>query len=148
MLWVKAAAAWVVAALLAATAASVASTQSVLGSLIEVGARITTQDRLSMTVADLAILQTLFPVMAVCFLVAFIIAALCVRFVGGLRAVWFIAAGASSIVCTLLLMSWLMNLMPVAGARSTLGMLMIAACGGLGGYVFAKLTQAENAAAP
>ncbi len=135
------AAAWAAAALTASIGASVVSTQQVLAGLVDVGAKISIGDRLLMTISDLAILQTLFPLMAVCFLVGFIVAMLCNRFIGGINVLWFFTAGASSIVCTLLLMSWVMNLMPIAGARTTLGMILISVCGGTGGLVFTWLNS-------
>lgn len=138
------AAAWVAAAFIASVGASIVSTQQVLAGLVGIGARISVGERLSMTVADLAILQTLFPVMAICFLVGFIVAAASIRFIGGNRAVWFFVAGASSIVCTLMLMSWVMNLMPVAGARTPFGVILISLCGGIGGLVFARLSPSKK----
>ena len=120
------------------------SSQLVITALMDVGAEVSVQERLAMTLDDFAILTTLLPVMAVCFLVGFIVASLCVRFIGGKPAFWFIAAGASSIVCTLLLMSWVMNLMPVAGARTTVGLVLIGLCGAMGGLLFSSLTRSSN----
>ncbi len=93
-----------------------------------------------MTLADLGILQTLLPVMAGCFAVGFIVATFCHKWFGGRRDLWYIAAGASSIVCTLMMMSTMMQLMPVAGARDAGGMVLISLAGALGGLVFSRLS--------
>ncbi len=140
---IKISAAWLAAALLASVGASIASSQSVIGALIDVGASISFSQRISMTINDLAILQTLLPVMAACTLVGFIVAYWCHRFFAGSRPLWYIAAGATSIACTLLLMSAVMNLMPIAGARDWAGMLLISVSGGLGGWLFSFFTRAQ-----
>jgi len=74
MRFIKIAAAWLAAALVSSIATSVVSSQMVMASLITVGAQISLTQRLSMTWADFGILETLFPVMAACFLVGFIVA--------------------------------------------------------------------------
>ncbi len=141
MTFLKTAGAWLSAALLSAVTTSFVSTHQVLNALGDVGASIELGQRLSMMASDLGILQALFPVVAASFLVGFCIAELCTRFIFNKRQFWFILAGASSIVCTLLLMSYLMNLMPVAGARSLTGQIAIGVCGALGGLLFFRLTN-------
>ncbi|MBX2849474.1 MAG: hypothetical protein KTR16_14225 [Acidiferrobacterales bacterium] len=138
-------AAWLIAAMVASISVSLTSTQQVLGELQAVGASVAWSDRASMSFEDLAILQTLLPVMLVCFLVGFIVASLCHRYLQGSRTLWFMIAGASSIVCTILLMQSIMNLMPIAGARTLLGLALIAVSGALGGYVFSRLIGAKPA---
>ena len=133
------AAAWLAAALVSALLISLSTSQFVLWSLQNVGAEITWSNRLFMSVADLRILETLIPVMLACFLVGFLVASLCHRLLGMSTLFWNSLAGASSIVVTLLLMSWLMNLMPIAGARTTLGMIAVALCGAFGGLVYDRL---------
>lgn len=140
MVLLRTAAAWFAAAMIAAISASLMSTQQVILGLTDVGAQIDFTQRLSMTIDDLLILETLLPVMCACFLVGFVIAALCFKLIGGTRTFWYTLAGACAIVTTLLLMSWVMNLMPVAGARSTAGMILMALSGALGGFIFARLT--------
>ncbi|GAA6139597.1 hypothetical protein NBRC116583_33440 [Arenicella sp. 4NH20-0111] len=135
----KKAAAWIVAALVASVLSSVVSSQQVMIGLIKVGARIDVEQRLIMTLQDFKILEILFPVMCACFLVGFLIASFCHQRIGGQRVFWFTLAGATSIVCTLYLMSFVMNLMPVAGARSLSGMMLIALSGALGGFIFTRL---------
>ena len=128
-----------VAALVSAVLISLSTSQFVLWSLQEVGAKIAWGDRLYMSVADLRILETLIPVMLACFLAGFLVAELCHRLLGMSTLFWHSLAGASSIVATLLLMSWLMNLMPIAGARTSLGMIAVALCGTVGGLVYDRM---------
>lgn len=141
MRFIKILGAWLIAAIISSVAVSLVSSQQVIQALIEVGANVDLQPRFAMTLTDLGMLQTLLPVMAACFLVGFTVAALSQSLLGGQRAAWYIAAGASSIVCALLLMSWFLNLMPIAGARTFSGMLLIGLCGALGGLIFERMTK-------
>ncbi len=137
----KLAAAWVSAAIMTALLISIISSQLVLNELIKVGATVSPLDRLHMTVADLAILQALIPVLLACFLIGFLVATLCNRWLFRARRFWFLLAGASSIICTLVLMSIVMNLMPIAGARGLLGMALIGGAGAVGGLLFERFSR-------
>ena len=134
-------AAFLVAALLASLLGSFFSSQFVLNELQSVGVDISLSTRLSMTLSDLAILQTLGIAFGAALLVAFLVAAACVKFIGGNRLFWYTFAGACAVVTLLLLMSWQLQLMPIAGARSNLGILFQAIAGGTGGWLFARLTR-------
>lgn len=137
----KYAAAFVAAVLFSSVLGSIFSTQFVVASLQSVGAEISFGTRLSLTMKDLGILQTLSLAIAASFFIAFIIAGALHNLVGGNRTFWFIFAGLSSITCLLLLMSWHLQLMPIAGARSNLGLAFQALAGGIGGWLFSKLTK-------
>lgn len=134
------------AALLAATLfasllGSIFSSQFVLLELQTIGVDISMQTRLSMTVSDLAILQTLGPAFGAALLVAFLVAGACVKFIGGNRSFWHVFGGACAVTTLLLIMSWQLQLMPIAGARSNLGILFQAIAGASGGWLFARLTR-------
>jgi len=133
--------AFIAAVLTTGILASAFSTQFVVAALQDVGAVIPMSTRLTMTAKDLAILQTLGLVTAACFLIGFLVAQLGVNFVGGSRTAWFVVAGASALVCTLLLMSWQLQLMPIAGARTQLGLAFQGLAGAIGGLVFATLSN-------
>lgn len=124
--------------------ASIFSTQSVISSLQEVGAVVPFATRVSMTLVDFKIFEILIAVVAACFLIGFIIAALCNRFIINNRHAWFVLAGACALVCTLLLMNWFLQLMPIAGARSLFGLAFQAVAGAIGGFVFSKITATTN----
>jgi len=132
-------AAVVVAGVLAATA----STQFVLAELKGLGVDIPLGARFSMTAHDIVGMGTLyFPIIGVAFLIAFPVAALIVRFLlPGWTTVGYTLAGFVAILSLLLIMIAVFGLIPVAGARSTAGLLAQCLAGGAGGYFFARLLQ-------
>ena len=136
--------AFIVSVLAASVAASIFSTQFVLAGLQGLGVAVSLNTRLEMTFNDLAILQTLGIVIAVCFLIGFLTAALCKRFIGGNRIFWYVLAGGSSLLAALLIMSAVLQLIPIAGARTTFGLLSQALAGALGGYIFASLAPSPQ----
>jgi len=137
----KYAVAFTAAVLFSSVLGSIFSTQFVIASLQSIGAEVTLGTRLTLTIKDLGILQTLSLAISASFFIAFLIAGALNRLVGGNRTFWFIFAGLSSITCLLLMMGWHLQLMPIAGARSNLGLAFQALAGGFGGWLFSKLTK-------
>lgn len=131
------------AALTTSIIGSIFSTQFVIASLQDIDVNIPLATRLSMTIDDLAILQSLGLLTAACFVVAFIIAALCQRFIGGNRTLWHIIAGATALMTALLIMKAVLLITPIAGTRSTLGFMSFGLAGAIGGWVFALITSAN-----
>lgn len=133
--------AYLAATLTAYVLAAVASAQFVLAGLRGLDVTVTLTDRLSMTAHDIAhMAATYLPLIGIAFLVAFLLAGLVIRFLPSLRTPGFVLAGAFAIWCMLFLMSLLFGLVPVAGARTGLGMLFQALAGAAGGYVFARIS--------
>lgn len=137
-------AAFVAAVLCTSLLASIFSTQFVIASLQEVGAQVSFGTRVVMTFGDLKILKLLGLVTAACFFIGFLVAAACNRFIHNSRRAWFTLAGACALVTTLLLLSWQLQLMPIAGARTSLGLAFQGLAGACGGYLFAKLSSTKN----
>ncbi len=131
----------VAAALTTSVIGSIFSTQSVIASLQSLDVKIPLATRLSMTVSDLGILPALAPLTVISFILGFIVAALCVRFIGGNRNAWHSVAGACALVSMLLIMKAVLLITPIAGARTLLGLLSFAFAGAVGGWVYAKLTN-------
>lgn len=136
--------AFLAAVLSASVLCSLLSTQFVIAGLQSVDIAIPVAVRLQMSVDDLAILQTLIPALSACFLVGFIVAALCIRWVGGSRTGWYTIAGFSSLIALYLLLNFILEIMPISGARSIIGLTAQGLAGGLGGYVFAKLSAPQT----
>ena len=136
---------FVVAILVAGVVGSLFSTQFVLAGLTGLGVDVSIGTRLSMSVTDLRILETLAPAVAAALLPAFVVAAICVRWMGGSRTIWFTVAGASAIVVELLIIGSVLGLMPIAGARTTAGLLSQGLAGALGGFAYARLTACGQA---
>jgi len=125
--------------------ASVVGTQLVLADVLSFGLDVSLSDRLSATFHDIiGLAPTLSILIAAAFLVAFLVAALCQRLLGGNRTYWYLAAGFTSLPATLMLIKLLMGGTLFAAARTGSGMLMIALCGLAGGWVFARLTQRRD----
>ena len=72
--------------------------------------------------------------------IGFLVAAMCNKFIIANRNLWFVAAGACAFMAALLLLSWVFQLMPIAGARTVFGLACQALAGAIGGYVFSKFT--------
>jgi hypothetical protein len=140
-----------VVGLIAATLAtsvvgSIFSTQSVITSLQSLEIDVSLATRLSMTIDDFAILPSLAPVTAVCFVIGFIVAALCVRYIGGNRTAWHIFAGAAALITTLLIMKAVLLITAIAGTRTLMGLLSFGLAGAIGGWVYAKITTRKETA--
>jgi len=133
------------ASLTTAIIGSVFSSQFVIAELISIGAEIPLSTRISMTLDDFGILPALILLTAVCFVVAFTIAALCNKYIGGKRLVWYIAAGAIGLMTTLLIMKAVVLVTAIAGTRSAFGFLSFGLAGAMGGWLFATLTRSLSA---
>ena len=130
----------VAATLTTSVVGSVFSTQSVISSLQSLDVDVPLATRFSMTVGDLSILSSMAPLVAICFVVGFFIAALCVRHIGGNRTAWHIVAGAVALITTLLIMKAVLLITAIAGTRSLMGLLSFGLAGAIGGWVYAKIT--------
>jgi len=134
-------AAFVAAVLASSLLSSVFSTQFVIAGLESINVEIPLGTRVTMTLEDLAIVKALSAVIAASFLVGFLVAAACNRWAGGNRTAWYGFAGASALVTTLVLMSWQMQLVPIAGARTIFGLITQSLAGATGGVLFSRLTK-------
>jgi hypothetical protein len=135
----------VTATLTTSVVGSVFSTQSVISSLQSLDVDVPIATRLSMTVGDFALLPSLAPLVAICFVIGFIVAAICVRRIGGNRTAWHIVAGAVALIATLLIMKAVLLITPIAGTRSLLGLTSFGLAGAIGGWVYAKTTTQARA---
>lgn len=136
--------AFIISVLAASIIASMFSTQFVVAGLRELAIEIPVATRLAMTFGDLAILKTLGIIVSLCFLISFVIAGLAKRYIGGSRLSWYTVAGGLSLATALLLMEQVLQLMPIAGARTTGGMSTQALAGAMGGFIFAQLTKPKR----
>lgn len=135
--------AFILAVIVAVVLGCFSHTQFALGALEAVGAEIPIGDRLSTTLFDLTgLAPTYGAVVGIGFLIAFSVAAGIIHFLPGLRTTGYVLAGAVAIVVALSAMSMMFwNITPIAGARGFWGMSGQALAGGLGGYVFAVMSN-------
>lgn len=104
-------------------------------------------DRFNMTIFDISNMLPYFVIIAVSFLLAFLIAAILKRFLPNLANIAYPIAGAAAIGTALGLMYIMFQTVPISGARSTLGFLAQMIAGGLGGWVFGRIASRSKMAA-
>lgn len=140
--WMQRVGAWLLAVLVAGAVGSVIHTQRILAELSALGAQASFGLRLQTTAQDLlGFGPTWTALVAAGFLIALPVAALLARWRPAWRGFLFPLAGAVAVVTALVLMRQLLGLMPVAAARDSLGLLLFAFAGALGGAVYAWRTR-------
>ena len=128
------------AALVAYVIGSIASSQFVLSHHMEVfDVAVTSSERLAMTLYDVTHMWLYFAIIVIGFLIAFPIASLLKGLLPGLAGIAYPLAGAAAIGAALGLMFMAFGIVPISGARSSLGFAFQLLAGGIGGYVFARL---------
>lgn len=133
--------AFIIAVLLTFLLTSIAGTQIVLMDIQSFGLEIPLSDRISATLHDIVgLAPTLSVLIAVALLIAFVVAALGNRFLGGKRSYWYLVAGFTSLPITMILIKLIMGGDLFAAAGTGFGMFIIALCGLSGGDLFARLT--------
>lgn len=128
--------AWLLAVMTTSVLGSVVQSQLNLARIVALGGPVTIDARLATTWHDLVhFAPTFAAIVALGFLIAFVVAALIVRRVPRSRVFWHALAGATAIATALLLMQYLLGLQPVAAARDGFGLAALAVCGAIGGWV-------------
>ena len=127
--------------------ASIFSTQRVISGLNEIGGKVEFGDRVSMTVYDAVHFGPLYWVfISLAFFIAFTAAWALHKRVKFGRPIIFTIAGLIAMLIMLLAMERVFFGVPiVAGARDTLGLLLQMVAGGIGGFIFARLTARKHA---
>ena len=145
MIWLRRIVAYFAAVAATAVLGCVASTHFVLRGLTALGVSIGFGDRLQAFGHDVLGMGPMLGILvAVCFLIAFPVAALVVRFLPNLRTAGYIAAGGIAILVALYSMEAALATVPVAGARTLSGMAAQGAAGAFGGFVFALLSRQRS----
>ena len=125
---------------------SAMGTQFVLADIQSYGLAVSLSDRIAATLHDISgLVPVLLILVGATYLIAFVIAALGHRFVGGGRLYWCLAAGFTSLPATMMLIKMTMGVTPFAPAGTGFGQFLIALCGLAGAWVYARLTQAKEA---
>ena len=81
------------------------------------------------------------PIMLVALLIAFSLAAIVIRFLPNLRILGFVVAGIVGVLALVLFFSAFLGTNPIAVTRSSLGLLSQCGAGGMGGLVYALVSQ-------
>ncbi len=135
--------AWVVGT----AAMTMIHTQFVIERVVALGVSVSMSQRLDWTLADLigmndftAPSELLPVIMWIAFLVAFLVASILTRLIGGLRVWVFMTAGFCSVVAVLFVFKAVFGIMPIAGARGLAAMLTHGLAGIVAGFLFSTLT--------
>ena len=133
---------FLLAGLVAYVVAVLFYTQINLSNLTDLGIDISFSDRLGAAWHDLFSMTGMyFPIMLVALLVAFSLAAIVIRFLPNLRILGFVVAGIVGVLALVLFFSSFLGTNPIAVTRSTLGLLSQCSAGGMGGLVYALVSQ-------
>ncbi len=131
-------AAYLLAVIVAYILASITATQSVIARLAELGVEVNFANRLSMTLQDIAGMAGMFlPMIAVAFLVAFMVTALLCRWLGRRPVALYVLAGAVALIAIHLTLNLAVGITPVAIARTMAGLLIQGLAGAVGAYLYA-----------
>ncbi len=142
----------VVAFLLALAAtyvvATAAATQSVIARLGDMGVDVDFGVRVSTTLHDqVGMLAAHVPLLLIALSLGFAICALVCRWLPGWRRAGYVLAGFVAVVAMHLIMRSVLELTPVAVARSVPGLVSQGLAGAIGGYVFYLVTSDSGAEA-
>lgn len=131
--------------LFAFTLASLWHSQYVVNQLVEVGVVVAFSDRLSMTIDDwIGLLPTYGSIIAISFVLAFLVAGWISKKAVQQRTALFAIAGVVAFFTVLTAIESLMNIHVIAGARGW-GLYAQLVSGGIGGLLFARLSNRETA---
>ena len=133
---------FLVAGLVAYVIAVLFYTQINLSNLTDLGIDISFSDRRAAASHDLLSMTGMYlPIMLVALLVAFSLAAIVIRFLPNLRTLGFVLAGMVGVLALVLFFSSFLGTNPIAVTRSSLGLLSQCGAGGIGGLVYALVSQ-------
>lgn len=132
---------FIVSVLAALALIATVSAQLILGEIISFGVDVSLSDRVSTSVHDfVGLLPFLGTMLAIGLLYGFLIAGLVVKRTRSGRGIWYCLAGALSFLCMITLMKFSFDLTPLAAARHTSGLLLLASCCAVAGALFHYLT--------
>lgn len=125
--------------------AAAAATQAVMTSLAGMGVDVSLADRLATTLADQVGMFALFaPLLSIALGIGFAVAALVCHWLPGWRRVGYVTAGFAAVVVMHLLLRAVLDVTPVAAARTIVGLTIQGLAGALGGQVFYLVTTARR----
>lgn len=134
--------AFVCAVLVTYLAGSALSTQMILHDVSSFGVTVDFATRIGATLHDLAGLAvTYLPIIAIALIVAYPVTALALRFVPGPRVLAYAIGGGAALFALHWLLFAMLGMHPLPATRTTLGMLLQATAGAIGGLAFAAVTR-------
>ena len=141
MLWLKTILAWAVAVVTAVLLGSLLQTQINLAALTALDVPISFAQRIAATWHDWTQFAPIYALLiAVTFLIAWIVAGMLNRLWPEWRTAVFVLAGGLSVWALLVIMAGVLPITPIAAARSGTGVLALSLAGALGGWLYGRMT--------
>lgn len=138
--------AWLAGTLVTYALGSAFMTQVVVADLGALGVTVDAGARLEMTIRDIVGLSTSYlPLIALAQAIAQLVATGIARALGGFRQALAIAAGATAMLCLLLILKQVLGLNPLSGSRGIGGHALQVTAGAVGGLLFARILAARAA---
>ncbi|MEM7501326.1 MAG: hypothetical protein AAF417_04760 [Pseudomonadota bacterium] len=123
--------------------AVVLASNSVVASVIAMGLPVSLGKRIEVIGHDIAgMAASYLPLIAIGFLLAFLVAGLLARMRPGLRIALYVLAGVVAVFCINVSLKMAFDITPIAASRTTIGLSMQAISGAVGGYLFARFANA------
>jgi uncharacterized membrane protein YadS len=133
---------FLIATILAFVLASLFHSQFVMAELTSVGVNISFNDRLSMSLDDLiGLYPTYAVVIAISLLLSFIVCALLLKRFTPPSSMLYFTAGGCGVAAALLTMHPILDIIFIAGDRSTLGFISQCIAGAMGGWLYITLRR-------
>ncbi|MCZ6640321.1 MAG: hypothetical protein O7F71_01985 [Gammaproteobacteria bacterium] len=125
--------------------AAIASTQSVLAELTDMGVNIDVSTRFATIGHDLiGLLAIYLPIIAIAFIIAWPVTALIVKWLPRMRTIGYVLAGFAAIVGAHLVLKQLVDITGIAAARTTFGLIVQGLAGAAGGLIFVRLVPSRD----
>lgn len=141
-MWLRRIGSFVLAVAVTYVLAVISASQHVAASLEGMGAEVGFGTRLEMIVHDLGGMATSFlPILVIGFVIAFVVAALLLRWLPRYRYLLYSLAGAVAVATIHVALHAAFDITPVAVARSAGGLFVQALCGAVGGYLYARTNR-------
>ena len=124
--------------------ATTSASSHVLSQLGDMGVELSATQQLAHISHDwLGFTGIFLPVIVVGLLIGFVVAYLLLKVdsLSELTTVAYVAAGAMALLAIHILLNLVFDMHPIAASRTSLGLLLQAVAGGVGGWLFAKISQ-------
>lgn len=119
--------------------------QGNIASVVEMGFQVTIAQRLEAVVHDLTHMTGIYlPVIAVSMLISLSVAAIIIKFVPNLRLIGYILAGITGLIAIHVIIKMVFGISGIASTRTLIGLLAQGLAGGVGGYLFHRLSSEKQ----
>ena len=115
--------------------------QGNIANVVAMGFQVTITQRLEAVVHDLTHMTGIYlPVIAVSMLISLPIAAMIIRYAPHLRSIGYILAGITALIAIHMIIKMVFGISGIAPTRTLIGLLAQGLAGGVGGYLFHRLS--------